>query len=102
MVQAKVSLDRLKMHNGFQITLRKRLISRTILIISGLAVTDYISCELGAKTPEKITDQRKILVKNETLAKICVKNGLWEALTNMTPDLEKVKKNHFFVKCLKK
>ena len=40
------------------------LLTKWILIISGLAVTDYISCDLGAKTPKKNFSQKWNFGKN--------------------------------------
>ena len=63
------------------------------LQITELVITDFISFEmLEVVTPEEITEKRSILINNGTLSRLCIENGLFKALTNMDPVLQKVKK----------
>ena len=64
------------------------------LQITDLVITDFISFELlEVVTPEEITEKRSILINNGTLSRLCIENGLFKALTNMDPGLQKVKKS---------
>ena len=56
-------------------------------------ITDFISFELlEVVTPEEIAENRSILINNGTLSRLCIETGLFKALTNMDPGLQKVKK----------
>ena len=56
-------------------------------------ITDFISFEmLEVVTPEEIAENRSSLINNGTLSRLCIENGLFKALTNMDPGLQKVKK----------